>query len=85
MTRTDVVAQATCAVARAIDSIHCGQVPKRGHYGSPTAVKFDAALQEALYKGVALHFIEANVHALPDRLLQLCYEQYRLRNGLSDD
>ena len=65
--------------------IHCGQVKQRGHYASATAEKYDLALQEAFYKGVAIHFIENNVDQLPDRLLQQCYELYRQRNGLVDD
>jgi len=85
VTRTDVVAQATCAVARALDTIHCGQVPRRGHYRSISAAAYDAALQDAFYKGTAEHYIENNVQSLPDRLLQLCYEQYRQRNGLAED
>ncbi len=85
VTRTDIVAQATCAVARAMDSINCGQIGSRGHYRSVTAAAYDAALQEAFYKGVALHFLENNVHNLPDRLLQTCHDHYRQRNGLTDD
>ena len=85
VTRTDVIAQATCAVATAIDSIHCGQVGRRGHYASTSADAYDQALREAFYKGVALHFIENNIHQLPDRLLQQCYEAYKQRNGLLDD
>ncbi|MEO0851881.1 MAG: hypothetical protein AAFY15_00035 [Cyanobacteria bacterium J06648_11] len=83
--RTDVIAQATCAVARAIESIQCRQVPTRGHFASPQARIFDNALQEAFYRGVAHHYIKHNVHQIPDRLLEACYQQYRQRNGLDDD
>lgn len=85
VTRTDVVAQATCAVARAMDSIQCAQVQRRGHYGSLSAAAYDAALQEAFYRGVAIHYLESNVHTLPDRLLEQCYQLYRQRNGLDED
>ena len=85
VTRTDVVAQATCAVARAMDSIQCTQVQRRGHYSSPSAAAYDAALQEAFYRGVAIHYLESNIHTLPDRLLEQCYQHYRQRNGLDED
>ena len=83
--RTDVIAQATCAVARALEDIDCKKVPRRGHFGSASARIFDAALQEALYKGVAHHYIKNNVRHLPDHLLERCYNEYRRQNALDDE
>lgn len=85
ITRTDVISAATRCLARAAGHINYSRIQARGHYGSDSARALNAALEEAYFQAIGLHFLREHAHQLPDAILERCHNIYIQKMKAEED